>query len=149
MTKRTRGVGNAIRRRMRLQRIERAVDRYLIDCYLNQTPAKVKELALFLGVSRPYLSRAVGGVSSVALRAMMRRKQCSHAEELLRLTDLSVREITLRSAFGDVKTFYRAFRQWYGMSPGTYRMGLPNAHGRKRGTSISSSSSIRKNGKPE
>src|SRR5437868_3848407 len=107
-------------RHVRLQRIERAVDRYLADCYRRRTAATVKELAQFLRLSRPYLSRAVVGVSSVALRELMRRKQAARAEELLRLTRLSVHEITRRCAFGDVKTLYRAFRKTYGTLPGAY-----------------------------
>lgn len=132
---------------IRLQRIERAVDRYLQDCYRKRSAAKVKELALSLRVSRPYLSRAVTGVSSVALRAFMRRKQALRAEELLRFTKLPVREIAARCAFGDVKTFYRAFVKYYGVRPGDYRKRLPNAHGSKGAKAVSSRSSIRKDGK--
>lgn len=136
--------------RIRLQRVERAIERYLADRYRDRTPAKVKELALFMQVSRPYLSRAVSGVSPVALRQMMRRKQAQYAEELLRLTDLPLHEVALRSAFGDVKTLYRAFQQWYGMRPGAYRKRLPNAHGPHRPPAVSSpSSSRRKDGKTE
>ena len=138
-----------VSRHIRLQRIERAVDRYLQDCYRKRSAARVKELALFLQVSRPYLSRAVTEVSAVALRAFMRRKQAAHAEELLRFTRLPVHEIAARSAFGDVKTFYRAFLEYYGARPGAYRRGLPNTHGLKSARTVSSSSSIRKDGKTE
>jgi AraC-like DNA-binding protein len=135
------------KRHVRLQRIERAVDRYLADCYRKRSAARVKELALFLQVSRPYLSRAVKDVSEVALRAFMRRKQAVHAEALLRFTRLPVHEIAARSAFGDVKTFYRAFMEYYGTRPGVYRKGLPNTHGSKVGRTVSSTSYLRKDGK--
>ena len=119
-------------RRLRLQRIERAIDLYLEACYRQRTAAKVKELAALLRQSRPYVSRVVGEVSDVTLTDMMRKKQAAHAETLLRHTQLPVGEVASRSAFGDVKTLYRAFAKWYGMRPGAYRKGLPNAHGRHR-----------------
>lgn len=134
-------------RHVRLQRIERAVDRYLADCYRKRSAARVKELAIYLRVSRPYLSRAVRDVSELALRAFMRRKQAIYAEALLRFTHLPVHEIASRSAFGDVKTFYRAFMEHYGTRPGAYRKGLPNTHGSKSGRTVSSTSRLRKDGK--
>ncbi len=149
MTKRGRSISATSGRHIRLQRIERAIDRYLRYCYQHRTPARVKELAIFLQLSRPYLSRAVAGVSNVVLRELMRRKQAAYAEELLRHTDLPLREIALRSAFGDVKTLYRAFVKWYGVRPGEFRKRLPNAHRRDTDRAVSSPSSIRKDGNAE
>lgn len=149
MTKRGRSTSATSSRYIRLQRIERAVDRYLRHCYQERSSAKVKELATFLQLSRPYLSRAVASVSKVALRELMRRKQAAYAEELLRHTDLALREIALRCAFGDVKTLYRAFVKWYGVRPGKFRKRLPNAHRRDRDGAVSSHSSIRKDGSAE
>jgi iron complex transport system substrate-binding protein len=149
VTKRGRTTTTAATRHIRLQRIERAVDRYLRHCYQERSSAKVKELAGFLQLSRPYLSRAVAGVSKVALRELMRRKQAAYAEELLRHTDLPLREVALRSAFGDVKTLYRAFVKWYGVRPGEFRKRLPNAHRRDTDRAVSSQSSIRKDGNAE
>lgn len=126
------------RRHVRRTLIRRAIERYLQYCYRNRTTAKVKELAGFLLVSRPYLSRAVSQVSGTSLREMLRDEQTAHAEVLLRLTRLNVREIAVRSGFGDVKTFYRAFLERHGETPGAYRSRLPNAHRRAVSGPISS-----------
>jgi AraC-like DNA-binding protein len=132
---------------VRLQRIDRLISLYLRHCYRERTPAKVKELALFVQRSRPYLSRAVTDVSDVTLRNLMRQKQAAHAEAMLHVPGLTVHEIARRCAFGDVKTFYRAFVKWYGLLPGIYRSRLPNAHRPKKPEAVSSKPSLRKDGK--
>ena len=103
------------------QRIERAADLYLEECYERGTTARATELARQLALSREHLTRAVSLALGMTLRDLLRARQLHRAERLLRTTSLSTVQIGLRSAFGTHKTFYRAFKSVFGMTPGQYR----------------------------
>ena len=118
----SRRAGSAAQR----QRIERAIELYLRDCYRLRTAARVSELAQNLGISRPYLSRMVPAILGISLREALRRRQLDHAASLLAKTRLPIHEIALRAAFGHQGTFFRVFRKAFGESPDTYRSRVTN-----------------------
>ena len=103
------------------QRLERARDHYLRDCYRKQTAARASEFADYLGVTAAYLSRLSTAVAGVSVRDFHRRRQLTYAEQLLRSTPLPVSEIAIASAFGTPSTFYRCFVAAYGSTPGAFR----------------------------
>jgi AraC-like DNA-binding protein len=103
------------------QRLERAGDHYLRACYRQRTAARASELAAFLGVTPPYLSRIVSAILGVTARDFLRRRQLAYAAERLRTTRLSIHELALASAFGTASTFHRCFVSVYGITPGAYR----------------------------
>jgi AraC-like DNA-binding protein len=102
-------------------RIERAIELYLAQCYRYRTPARVSELALYLGVNRSYLSRVVPQVIGETLSSALRRRQLAYAERLLRETSFSPAEIAASAAFGTERTLRRAFRQAFGVTLAAYR----------------------------
>jgi AraC-like DNA-binding protein len=103
------------------QRIERAIELYLHDCFKKATVARVSELAAFMGVNRPYLSRAAHRALGEPLGSALRRRQLAHAERLVRETTLPIDDIAAAAAFGTTRTFFRAFARAFGMTPGEYR----------------------------
>lgn len=103
------------------QRLDRAASHYLQQCYRSRTPVRARDFATFLGITLPYLSGMATQIAGVTLRQFLRAKQLAYAERLLRSTPLTVEEIALRSGFGSEATFYRCFREAYGMSPGSFR----------------------------
>lgn len=107
------------------QRLERAADLYLRDCYPRQTPSRSDEFARHLELTRQYLARQVSEVLGMPLRDFLRSRQLLYAEHLLRTTSYSTVEIAAMSAFGTPPTFYRAFKAAYGMTPGKYRKQVP------------------------
>jgi AraC-like DNA-binding protein len=115
------------------QRLERAVEHYLRDCYRKRTAARVSEFASFLGRTQQYLSRIAPEIVGMPLRAFLRRHQLDHAAELLRATPLRIEDIALASAFGTRSTFQRRFRAAFGMTPQRYRevtkCGMPDGEG--------------------
>jgi AraC-like DNA-binding protein len=102
-------------------RIERAIELYLARCYRGRTVARVSELAIYLGVNRTHLSRVVSQVIGEPLGAALRRRQLTYAATLLRNASMTVSEVAAAAAFGTQRTFFRAFRRAFGMTPGVYR----------------------------
>lgn len=102
-------------------RIERAIELYLRKCYRERTPARVSELADFLGANRTSLSRDVSSVIGEPLGRALRNRQLAFAERLLCETTLSVSEVAATAAFGTERTFFRAFLAVYGTTPAAYR----------------------------
>jgi AraC-like DNA-binding protein len=103
------------------QRLERAAEHYLQDCYRKQTAARASEFAEYLGVTHPYLSRIAPEIAGKTLRDLLRTKQLAYAVRLLRTTPLVIREIAVRCGFGTVSTFYRCFEAAHGVPPGVFR----------------------------
>jgi AraC-like DNA-binding protein len=104
------------------QRLERAFELYLEDCYARRTAARVSECADYLGISRPHLSRATRRVAGQTAREYLRGRQLAHAKRLLAASPYATTEqIALASAFGTRRTFERIFRHAFGLSPDAYR----------------------------
>ena len=103
------------------QRIERAVDLYLEECYANRTAARASELAQQLARTREHVARAASEALGMPLRDFLRTRQLRRAEKLLRTTSLSATRVGLASAFGTRVAFYRWFKAAFGMTPGEYR----------------------------
>jgi AraC-like DNA-binding protein len=113
--------------RAHAERLDRAATHYLRACYRNRTAARVAEFAAHLGRNRDYLSRTAGAIAGMSLRSYLRVKQLQYAEQLLKITPLTIPEIALRAGFGTTSTFYRCFRARYGMPPASYRETLSEA----------------------
>jgi len=103
------------------QRLDRAVTHYLDECYTRKTAARVSEFAAFLRRSPAYLTRTTASIVGMPLREYLRHKQLDEAERLILRTPLPMHEIALHAGFGTTSTFYRCFKQAYGMPPGAFR----------------------------
>lgn len=103
------------------QRLERAADLYLRECYERRSPARADEFARHLGLRRESLARLVSDVLGMPLRDFLRSRQLLYAEHLLVTTSLSIVQIAEAAAFGTHPAFYRAFKSAYRMTPGEYR----------------------------
>src|SRR5260370_731758 len=100
---------------------ERAVTRYLQDCYRRRAAASVAEFADLVGFSRPHVSAVFIEVFGRSLSKVLRERQVERAEELLARTGKSLAEVAAASGFGTERTFYRVFRALRGMTPGFFR----------------------------
>jgi AraC-like DNA-binding protein len=108
------------------RRYEQIIEKYLRDCYAKRTVARVSELAQLLHAPRPYLSRIVPELFGKSLRIMLRDRQLSEAQRLIRVTPLTLDEIAEASAFGNRSTLFRLFRAAFGITPGAYRRQVTN-----------------------
>ncbi|MBQ4045310.1 MAG: AraC family transcriptional regulator [Lachnospiraceae bacterium] len=93
--------------------------RYLNDNYMHKI--RISELADLIGVERSYLSRVFYGEYHQSPRQYLLRLRMEKSEELLRGTSMSVSEIAASTGYEDARSFTKAFRQHYGMSPSEYR----------------------------
>ena len=103
------------------QRLDRAADLYLRDCYRKNTAARASEFAAQVGLTPEYVSWLAAKILGKSLHAYLREKQVAYAARLLRVTPLPVEEIAIRCAFGTPATFYRWFVAVHGMPPGEFR----------------------------
>ena len=67
---------------------------------------------------------------------MLLRVRLARAAELLSTTGLPLKEVGLRIGMANLSAFGRAFRAWYGITPGEFRR---NSHRRHRGISLAGS----------
>lgn len=103
------------------QRLDRVVSHYLDECYAKKTAARVSELAAFLKRSPQYLTRTASSLVGMPLRVYLRKKQLEEAERLITRTPLPMHEIALHAGFGSTATFYRCFKEVYGVTPSALR----------------------------
>jgi AraC-like DNA-binding protein len=103
------------------RRYERIIDIYLKDCYARRTPARASELAAKLDVNRQHLGRVIRRLFGKPLSEVLCTKQLDYAARLLRHRRLRVDDIGQAAAFGHRSTFYRVFKERFGMTPDEYR----------------------------
>jgi len=103
------------------QRLQRAINHYLRDCYRRASAARVSECAAYVGLAVFYLSRIAPDILGMPLRDYMRQQQVAYAVQLLRTTPLRTDEIAIRAAFGSVPAFYRWFYTVHGTTPAAFR----------------------------
>jgi AraC-like DNA-binding protein len=103
------------------QRLERAAELYLEECYRRKRRVRGKEFAATLGMTPEYASWLATRVLGRPLLDWFRGRQVEQAARLLQRTPLSVREIAALSGFGTRSTLYRAFVKAKGVTPTDFR----------------------------
>jgi AraC family transcriptional regulator len=105
------------------QRLARAADHYLRECYRTHTSVRAADFAAGLGMTPEYVSWLARRIFGKPLRDYLRGKQLQHAAHLLRTLppEITIDEIALQAGFGASRTFYRRFTEAYGTSPGAWR----------------------------
>lgn len=86
-------------------------------------------LAKQFGISRFSLSRLFTDKLHTTFPNYVNCKRLEHAKDQLRSTNFSVTQIALDAGFGSPRTFFREFKEYYGITPGDYRKSClpPNA----------------------
>jgi AraC-like DNA-binding protein len=104
------------------QRLDRAIENFLDDCYQRGAPVRGKDLARSLSMTPEYTSFLGANVFGGSIHAYVRRKQLTFAARLLTTTPLSIEEIAIRTGFGTRATFHRWFLAEYGVTPAAFRV---------------------------
>jgi AraC-like DNA-binding protein len=103
------------------QRLDRAAENYLRDCYRKNKPVRAKDFADSLDLTPEYVSWLGSQILGGSLRDFLRQKQVAYAARLLRTTPLSIEEVAERSGFGTRSTMHRWFLAVHGISPAVFR----------------------------
>lgn len=93
----------------------------LIDEQLGSSQFGLDQMAETLMMSRRQLQRKMRALTHEGPTAMLRQKRLAKAATLLKLDDMSVKEVCYAVGFQSKSSFARAFREAYGMSPSEYR----------------------------
>lgn len=103
------------------QRLDRAAENYLRECYQQHKPARGKDFADSLDLTPEYVSWLGSQILRGSLHDYLRRKQVAYAERMLRTTPLSIEEVAERSGFGTRSTMHRWFLAVHELSPAAFR----------------------------
>lgn len=112
--------GKLARRKAQLLRVQRWVEQRSSDMGLT-----AHQTAAGFGLSLRTLHQLFA-LSDCSFHEFLTRARLARAHTLLRdpaAQDLGTAEIGFAAGFGEVSTFYRRFKQRYGMTPGEWRAG--------------------------
>ena len=96
-------------------------ERYVTECQAIRTSVRASELAQRLNLSPTQLAREFRDAVGVNVGDFLKERQLDLAKTLLITTDLSAARIGIDAGFGTARSFFRAFRRVYGMTPNAYR----------------------------
>lgn len=92
--------------------------RYLSENYAQ--PISVESIAAHFGYSRSRFSHLFKANIGVSIPRFVNILRCRDAVKALTETDLPVVDIAINAGFNNTHTFYVAFREIYGVTPGEY-----------------------------
>lgn len=95
--------------------LDRAVA--LVNEHLSDSDYGVEALSRDMGMSRSNLYRTLQQITNQTPLQFLRTIRLRRAEQLLRESDLSMKEIAYRCGYNDTRTFRKAFTDFYGKSP--------------------------------
>jgi len=94
--------------------------RHFIEQKLPGGEPAIQQAAQALNISQRSLQRHLR-LEGVSYRALLDEVRKTRARELVVDSEVQLQEITFLLGFSDHSNFYRAFRRWYGTSPGSFR----------------------------
>lgn len=104
----------------------------IVSALLPRGLPKVESVAAALNMSARTLRRRLRE-ADLSYRDLLDGIRKELSADYLASADTSLKEIAYRLGFSEQSNFYRAFRRWYGMSPGEYRSKvIENANARRR-----------------
>jgi len=92
--------------------------------YINKNYSykiSISQIADRLSISRSQLFRIFKENIGLSIQEYLLSFRLERAENLMRKTDMNLKEIMYSCGFNDLPNFSRQFRRAYGMPPGTYR----------------------------
>ena len=100
------------------ERTKKKVAKYIRTSYSTAT---LTELAEYLGLSAPYLSRWICANFGVSFKELLMRERFSVACDLLRSTDTPIGEVLVHVGYENSSYFHKEFKKRFGTTPGKYR----------------------------
>lgn len=91
---------------------------YLQEHYLE--PCCLEDIATYFGYSKSRFSHIFNQYFGCRLVEYINGLRCCYALELIKEKKLSILEVAYESGFESTRTFYRAFQNYYGLTPRKY-----------------------------
>jgi len=79
------------------------------------------EVCAAIGYSQSYISHCIEVLPNMSFRRLLNSLRIEHAKQLLSTTDYGMLNIALECGFQNDRSFYRAFCEIEGITPGEYR----------------------------
>jgi AraC-like DNA-binding protein len=95
---------------------------YLEKNYLNDI--NISNLAKRFGYNKDYLSRLFNSTLGCGFMRYINVLRARHAAQLIRNTNINISDIAYQSGFNNLRTFDRAFKYLYKVTPLTYKKNL-------------------------
>lgn len=99
--------------------IQRFMD--VVSKNINNPDLNVEMIARELGISRVHLYRKLKQLTNQSARDLIRNVRLNQAGELMLSKNIMVSEVAYATGFSSVSKFSTSFREYYGISPSTYR----------------------------
>ncbi len=87
----------------------------------NLKTADIKELAKILGYTKEYTGNIVKKETGITFSALLQKKRCERAAELLINTNIGVGEIIEEIGYANQSFFRKQFKEMYGLTPLNFR----------------------------
>jgi AraC-like DNA-binding protein len=84
-------------------------------------PITVEDVAIFCNLNRNYLGKLFKDSTNQTLQHFLMSYRMNRASELLKLSDLTINEISKRCGYQNQLHFSRAFKNIFGVSPHHWR----------------------------
>ena len=98
------------------------INRILKHLHLNiESKISLKQLAMELNLSEGYISDCFKKHMGITIMNYAKKIRIERAKVLLRTTNDSILDLSLRLGFHDQSHFYRVFKNFTGVSPSQYR----------------------------
>lgn len=105
------------------ERVGKTVERLIeyIDQHMGED-ISLQSLSEFTGLSTTYVSRIIKEHLGVGFVEYLNTKRIDRAKKLLADTQVNVEQVGFQVGFNNVRSFMRTFKQYVGVSPGSYRV---------------------------
>ncbi len=87
-------------------------------------PLSLKTLSHEFKITAPYLGKLFSDETGETFTIWLNKLRIEKAIELMKTTDLTIREIALKTGYVNSNYFYKLFKKYMGVNPGEYQSGL-------------------------
>jgi two-component system response regulator YesN len=89
-------------------------------------PLSLKTISYEFNITAPYLGKLFSDEIGETFTTWLNRMRIQKAVELMKTTDLTIREVALKTGYVNSNYFYKLFRKYMDVSPGEFAAALKN-----------------------
>lgn len=111
----------SIKRNRHRNLVEQVID-FVRENY--HEPLSLKTISHEFKITAPYLGKLFSDETGETFTVWLNKLRIEKAMELMKTTDLTVRDIALKTGYVNSNYFYKLFKKYMGVNPGEYLSGL-------------------------